>query len=296
MPSRCSAAPCRAASPNWRASAVRSSRSRSRQGHLRARLGELHHEASQFHRQAEQVGRTLAVAQERLRQLQARQEESRRELPPLEAQQATLTSRRQELTAAVQGAQADLALRQRAVEEIQAAVGQRQQERNRLLEATEQARRTQQRAAGPAGRCPQPPGPDGRTAHDRDRRTHPVAGETGRRRSRRSRWPQPHWPGPKPRLTAAEQVTGALRAALAGFEQKLAELGGELGQADELRRAADRTVDRLQTRLDLLNRLRSEGAGYGAGVRSVLQASGSRRTARPDRDRRFAIARAEKFR
>ena len=50
-------------------------------------------------------------------------------------------------------------------------------------------------------------------------------------------------------------------------------LRGELRQAEEARQAADRALDRLQTRHDLLSRLRQEGAGYGSGVRNVLAAA-----------------------
>src|SRR5690606_39027560 len=38
---------------------------------------------------------------------------------------------------------------------------------------------------------------------------------------------------------------------------------------------AERTLDRLQTRRDLLARLQREGAGYASGVRAVLQAAQS---------------------
>ena len=51
----------------------------------------------------------------------------------------------------------------------------------------------------------------------------------------------------------------------------------ELQAAEQSRQGADRLLDRLQTRQDLLQRLNREGTGYGSGVRAVLQAQSSGR-------------------
>ena len=48
-----------------------------------------------------------------------------------------------------------------------------------------------------------------------------------------------------------------------------------LREGEEIHRQAARNADRIQTRLELLQRLRSESAGYASGVRAVLQESRS---------------------
>ena len=110
---------------------------RSTQGERRALLATLHSESSELHRQAETIGRELAVAQERLRQLHARREDSVRELAPLNAQQTTLTERLAELRRLVQESEQEARSRLQAVEIIQTEVGLRQQERSRLLSQQE---------------------------------------------------------------------------------------------------------------------------------------------------------------
>ena len=114
---------------------------RTLQSERRARLATLHAESSEVHRQAEGVGRELAVAQERLRQLQARREDSERELAPLIAQRATLAARLEELRTSLQGAEQEVAERRQAADAIQSEVGQRQQERARLQGEQDELRR-----------------------------------------------------------------------------------------------------------------------------------------------------------
>ena len=244
---------------------------RGRQTALRAQLADLHGVGSELHRRAESSGRELAVAQERLRQMQARQEDAQRELAPMRVQQATLTARLTELRAAVAAAQADFAARQQAVDAIQVEVGQRQQERQRLQEAVEAARRglkrVQDQRTDAASRLTQI---DERRAvvlveQEQQRTALTAAGRDAA--------------AAKAELHAAEsgaarvdQHASTLEQEIADLEQRLTGLRGQLRQAEETRQAADRAVDRLQTRHDLLNRLRSEGAGYASGVRAVLQA------------------------
>ncbi len=69
-----------------------------------------------------------------------------------------------------------------------------------------------------------------------------------------------------------EAQAARVRQTSAEHEARLSALRGQQRQAEETRQGADRQVDRLQTRFDLLGRLRTDGAGYGSGVRSVIQA------------------------
>ncbi len=79
------------------------------------------------------------------------------------------------------------------------------------------------------------------------------------------------------RLKRLDAEMALLRAATEELEQSTTLLRSEFSRADEERQSADRQTDRLQTRFDLLQRLQNEGAGYASGVRTVLQASRSTR-------------------
>jgi chromosome segregation protein len=68
-----------------------------------------------------------------------------------------------------------------------------------------------------------------------------------------------------------EEQVAALGATIADMEPAIASRQRELASAEQTRQEADRAVDRLQTRLDLLQRLHDEGAGYASGVRTILQ-------------------------
>ena len=114
---------------------------RSRQTELRAALGELHRTSSGRHREAEIVGRDLAVAQEHLRQVLVRAEESHRELAPMRVQADTLSARIMETESAIAAARGSLADRQANVDEVQASVNRLQREREQAHEALSESRR-----------------------------------------------------------------------------------------------------------------------------------------------------------
>ncbi|MCX6045288.1 MAG: chromosome segregation protein SMC [Chloroflexi bacterium] len=245
---------------------------REQQASLRGRLGELHKESSGLHREAEAAGRELAVASERLRQMQARQEEAQRELAPLHLEQVTLTQRLAEVEAVWVTAQAEHTRRQQAVEAMQSAVNQRQQERINLQAAVDAARRDlsqlQSRMIDCASR---------------------LRGVDERRQTLGQEWEtqQQAHNGAELEVASAQQAlqqaeaqtqheeaqAGEIQRKIAQLEQTLLTLRKQVEQAEEQRQLADRASDRLQTRHDLLRRLRDEGAGYASGVRAVLQAS-----------------------
>jgi chromosome segregation protein len=242
----------------------------------RAHLATLHAESSDVHRQAESVGRDLAVVQERLRQLQARREDAERELAPLDAQQTGLTGRLDELRQAVQSAEAEVGSRQHAVETIQSEVGRRQQERSRLIATQEEARRTltrqQQQRTDLASRLRQ----------SAERHT-TLQSEQAQQETARLAAEQ-EVAAAETTLASAEATATTLETEAQRIQVHLAQLQTEsaarqqeLRAAESGRQEADRTLDRLQTRHDLLARLQREGAGYASGVRAVLQAYASGR-------------------
>jgi chromosome segregation protein len=243
------------------------------QRQLRASLADLHAAGAGLHRQAETVGRELAVAQERLRQLQARQEDARRELSPLHHEQESLVAHLAELQAAVAEAQAAHAVLQAAADALQAEVGQRQEARQALVRALEAARthlrKQQDQQADAASRVTQLGERRSILQAELARYTASLEQALGESTAAMEA------------LRAAEVQAGqvderatSLQADRAALERGIEALRGQLRDAEETRRAADRALDRLHTRQDLLSRLREEGAGYGSGVRGVLSASG----------------------
>jgi chromosome segregation protein len=239
---------------------------------LRAELADLHAAGSGLHRDAEVVGRELAVAQERLRQLYARQEDAKRELVPLHSQGETLGARIAELQAAVAAAQALHGERQGAADGLQAEVGQRQEARQALVKRLEaargQLRREQDQQTDAASRLTQLG----------ERRT-ALLGEIGQQAAAlekaqgEARAAEEALAAGEVQAGAADEQAAVFAAEIGALEQQIETLRGELRAAEESRRAADRALDRLHTRQDLLSRLREEGAGYGSGVRNVLAAA-----------------------
>ncbi len=74
-------------------------------------------------------------------------------------------------------------------------------------------------------------------------------------------------------VAQAAQTLTDIQQAVEGHEAAVKQFRAQLAEAESVRREADRAVDRLQTRFELLERLRNEGAGYANGVRAVLQAA-----------------------
>ncbi len=245
---------------------------REQQTDLRNTLAELHRQSSKLHRTAEVVGRDLAVAQERLRQVQAREEESRRELAPLRLQQESLAARIAATETAIQVATSEYQRRQSDVDALQTAVNQRQQERLRLQEDLNTARRkltalqTKQteynsRLRQIEERSSALQQEQKTLAQDRVKATNEAgqAEETLQQIGDQVR--------------ARGQQTASIENDIHQIQAHVDRLRQELDEAQKRRQDAERVLDRHRTRFDLLNRLQSEGAGYASGVRAVLQAS-----------------------
>ena len=113
---------------------------RSRQVDLRTELGELHSVSSVHHRDSEQIGRELAVAQERLRQMVARAEAGRQELSPLRLERETLVERIADSEAKLERLRSEVAQRKSGVDALQAELSEQQLARRRLEEEVESHR------------------------------------------------------------------------------------------------------------------------------------------------------------
>ncbi len=245
-------------------------RGRGRQTSFRAQLGELHHLSSGLHSQAERIGRELAVSQERLRQVTARSEEANQELAALRLQHDALVERIARDKAEIAEYSAVVQERQVAVAGLQADVTKRQQARDSLQQAVAAARRDLAEAQSRRDQL------NSRRQQLQERAAQLAEEAAAQRSARRNAAGQvselaAELETTETQLSAiAEQVaeaTHALRAA----ENDLAQQRLALEEAQTRRRQAEREADLLQTRYDVLSRLRNEGAGYASGVREVLQ-------------------------
>ena len=240
---------------------------------LRARLGDLHARGSVVHREAEEVGRELAVAQERLRQLQARLEETQRELAPLRLQKESVDARIADLAATLESAESQTEERRVDVVALERTLAARQEERQGLQRAVDDARRrvnTLLREQGEASsRLQQLQEQRARLERERDEQATALDATTKNLETLRLQVADAQRELEQTRHEGSE-LTSAIEQLTAIMESRR----NELRSAEEARQAADRVTDRLQTRIDLLQRLRDEGAGYASGVRAVLQAAG----------------------
>lgn len=242
----------------------------------RLQLGKLHAQSSECHRRAEGVGRSLAVAQEGLRQLQARREDAERELVPLALQQAALDERLAELHCVEAERVVECRERLRAVDLLQGEVARRQQERNRLLAEQVGLRRAlsqrQQQKAELTSRLQQLEERQGQVVVEQGQQAQALQSAEHAVQSAEAALKEA-----EQTVLAAEQEGLWAQQRLGELEAEVARMRQELQAAEQSRQGADRLLDRLQTRQDLLQRLNREGTGYGSGVRAVLQAQSSGR-------------------
>jgi len=245
---------------------------RTEQSTLRTNLGTLHHASSELHTQAEKVTRDLAVSQERLRQTQDRQEEAQRELAPLRLQTEGLQERLATLITALAEAKSLYDERQKAVEVLQRELTSRQKERQESQNVLDAARNHLNQLRN------QQADSESRLEQIAERRAAIHIEQQNQNETQKSTQGQAD--AIQEELTKAAQILSEKEEEVSERQAKIQELEdeaktlrGELQQAQETRQAADRAADQLQTRYDLLVRLRNEGAGYASGVRNVLQAA-----------------------
>ncbi len=244
---------------------------RQRQTELRADVGDLHGVSSDLHRRADQVGRELAVSRERARQLTVRRDETEREIAELTSRRQTAEQRAIDLAEELAAAQHEHDARQERVQALQITLSAHQAERQNLLDQVEQARRRattlQNRATERSSQLAQAQAR--RAALTKAQKEQLEAGAAAQAEAERVRQELAQ---AQSEVSQNESEAADLQAEIRRLEDETKGLQEKLTQAEQNRQAADRAVDRLQTRLDLLERLRNEGAGYASGVKAVLQA------------------------
>jgi chromosome segregation protein len=243
---------------------------RTEQTEARASLSLWYAENNQLNKQAETIQRELAVSEERARQYAAQRAEILAELQPLAAEletrqqqitaaQAALQSINQELAEAetvtqqlqhhleaYQSQQADLASRQATAEaEVRQLATELNQGQARL------AQRDERRAI---------------LVNEQEARAVEIGQITTQQQELKQQ--QSQLAG-ELKLLEAELL--ALEAQQAQQRERLAQLNQEAEQFKAQLSALHREENSLKARLDVLDKLRSDMAGYFAGVRAVLE-------------------------
>ncbi len=243
---------------------------------LRNKLADLHQQSSGRHQEAEQSSRELAVGRERLHQLQTRLDEAAQELTTLQTEQSVQVQRRSEVQQSLVIAESTLQERQGAVNAIQSVVDQRQQERAGLQRTLDSARQNLQ------GVQRQRVNAESRLQQLTERQQTLQKSLTEQQSNQQNA--EAEAASRQVALTVATQTLQQTEEAARQTQQQLTTAQADLKAAQEAlagaereRQGAARTLDRLQTRFDLLKRLHEEGAGYASGVRAVLQASREQR-------------------
>ena len=245
---------------------------RARQSQLREQLGAWHRESGELHRQMEEVQRDLAVWRERARLLAAQRDELQVELDELELQGQAMAGRiataETDLNDSRQVLQAQEVLVAQAQADLDAHEGQRATLAQQMAEAQERTLDLATQAGDRRNRLAQ-------LGERRASLTEERAGHTSAMAELEARAAELH---SQLKVVAAEQARteseqAAVETESTRLESDLEEL--QARQAD-LRAAlsdAQRNLERMQARYDMLGRLREEGEGLRAGVRSVLKAA-----------------------
>jgi len=239
---------------------------------MRGQLAELHRESGARHTEAEQRQRELAVARERHRQLQERQEEGQANLAPLRAALEVETQDIVALQADFEAAQAQLAEAQAHLAEAETAHRAVEQQRQALLsrqgQAQARALENRHRLADRQSRLEQATERLAQLAQRVRQLEAQVASATERRRAQQAAVEQAR--------RALDEADAVLRAAEAEVARLDAELVAARNASENLRRdlgGKQAELQRVAARLEALERLHAEGAGLYAGVRAVLQAA-----------------------
>lgn len=248
---------------------------RTKQTNLRGRLADLHQESSTQHQAAEQSSRELAVANERLHQLQMRLEQATIELKMLQEEEAKQQTQQQTLEVTLIEDEALVDERQKAVAQMQTAVDQRQKEQLRLQEQLDKARSQLQSIQSKRVDC------ESRLRQLQERKDAIIAEHATQQSAEATALEEVTVAGAalsthEEQVTALETELVGLNQTITTIQESIAANQEQLDSAERKEQQAARQLDRLQTRHDLLQRLHDEGAGYASGVRAVLQASRDR--------------------
>jgi chromosome segregation protein len=245
---------------------------RARQSQLREQLGAWHRESGELHSQMEEVQRDLAVWRERARLLAAQRDEIQAEVDELglqlQAMAERITTAEADLDDSQQMLQAQQTLVAQAQADLDAHEGQRAALAQQMAEAQERTLDLIARAGDRRNRLAQLD--ERREALAEERAGHTPALAELEARAAQSRSQIEAVAAERARL---QSERGTLEAESSRLETSLEEAQA---RQTELRTAlsdAQRNLERLQARYDLLGRLREEGEGLRAGVRSVLMAA-----------------------
>ncbi|MBN1875416.1 MAG: chromosome segregation protein SMC, partial [Anaerolineae bacterium] len=239
---------------------------------VRADLATLHRESSERHTEAERQQRDLAVARERRRQLQARQEESVSNLVPL---RAALEAAREEVIAL----EAELATNSTALAdaraqlaEAEAAHRELEKQRHALLARQGQlqahALEHRHRLADRQSRHEQVEARLAQAARHEAELTATLNSATERRRERQGT------------VETTRRALEVVEAEVRDMQEEEARIQAALetarAESEHLRRTVGDKQTELQhaaARLDALERLHAEGSGLYAGVRAAVHAA-----------------------
>ncbi len=237
----------------------------------RTNLAELHRESSVRHTEAERRQRELAVARERRRQLQERQEEGQANLAPL---RAALEAEAQDIVALqveFEAAQTQLAEAQAILTEAETARRTVEQQRQALLsrqgKAQAQALESRHRLADRQSRLEQATERLAQLAQRVTQLEAQTTSATERRRAQQATVEQAR--------RALDEADTALQAADAEVTRLDVDLAAARTASEALRRdvgGKQAELQKVTARLEALERLHTEGAGLYAGVRAVMQA------------------------
>ena len=247
-------------------------RLRLRQTRLRAEQSERNRNNEARHRRAAEVIRRLAVSQERLKQIVARQAEIEDECSRLQTEKEAVQQRSDSLTGEIERARERRNASRQALDRLQTRLA--------VSEEKQSAARDRWREDVAALRTV-----EGRNAELRSRSEQLAE----RRRTQRARLDQIQAEHEQ-QNTVIQEAAAALKELEAEDADRTAEVSSAQTRIDaladaieqgmealraneEARNREQREVERLQTRLDLLQPARGEGTVYPGAVRSVLQAS-----------------------
>lgn len=222
-------------------------------------------------RQLEEMERARAVADERSTQLLARRQELAQDLAQLQAEMSQTSQRVESLRLAVEEAQRQHTAAQSELNQLQSRLRLRQQEQaglvDRLDSVRAEERRLSERIADRRSRLAQ-------IDEARERLQAEIESHSQTRRAIDAEVTAAIHAAAEAEEAAAEAAAAVtqVQATVAAGEARIAALDEQIAAVEQARREAERAADRLQTRYDLLERLRREGAGYANGVRAVLQA------------------------
>ena len=245
---------------------------RAHQSKLRTSLGQWHRESSALHAQAEALQREMAVGEERARLLRTQHKEVLAELVPLRANHQEQLTRVEDAQKELARIQAEVADQQAAVASARSRLEAFQNQRQALLSSLTAARdRAFALATDLADR-------NNRRTQIEERQAE-IARQQDSHRKKLARLQtdlaaaEAAQADLQAQLNSLEKETTALQARRTGIEDRLAHVQAHCQDLQTQLATRRQEETRLQDRHDLLARMREQGEGFYAGVRTVLRAA-----------------------